>query len=94
MPAHFASDELYRVVYDRDATPDIEPSYELLKPYEGRLLYPFYECHIEVAYPQSAMMMHKVQRIRKIMVAHTWPRDVTTDDPSLACYDTPPSSCD
>jgi hypothetical protein len=94
MPAHFASDELYRVVYDRDATPDIEPSYELLKPYEGRLLYPFYECHIDVAHPYSAMMMHTVQRIKKIMVAHTWPRDVSSDDPSLTCYDADFAGCD
>lgn len=92
--ARFRADELYRVVYDRDATPDVEPSYELLKQYEGRLIYPFYELHIDVAHPYSAMMMHTVQRIKKIMVAHTWPRDVDSDDPGLACYDEPPACCD
>jgi hypothetical protein len=94
MPAHFASDELYRVVYDRHNTPDIEPSYEVLKQYEYRLLYSFYELHIESVQPYAAMMVYYVPRIYKILAAKTWPRDVDSDDPGLACYDEPPVCCD
>jgi hypothetical protein len=89
--ARFAADELYRTVYTYDYENPEEPDWGLLE-----VKYDIYSVSVpEGVYPLNAMMYYMVDRVDMLVVAHTTPRDVTTEDPAIACYDEPPfGECD
>jgi hypothetical protein len=92
-PARFRSDELYRLVYQWDG--GNEPDWDTLNVrYAGRLGYLVMMPSVELVHPYNAMKCYHDQRIKEIYIAKTWPRDVDTEDPVIACYDEPPISCD
>lgn len=96
-PAHFKEDELYRLVYERNEWPDDnnEPDMEYLNEhYAGRMCHIFYKPHIVLIRPYGSMMFAVEMRVDKLIACNTTPRNDSGDDPSLVCYDEPPTQCD
>jgi hypothetical protein len=94
--SRFAADELYRTVYIYDYENPEEPDWEMLEAkYDKHLVYIYSVLEPVGVYPLNSMMYYLVDRVDMLVVAHTFPRDVTTEDPAIACYDEPPfGECD
>lgn len=88
------SEELYRKVFERSCPAD-EPDWDSLnKHYSGRLGFISYVSTVKPVQPLNAMMYYIVDEVDKVWVSKVWPRDELSEDPSIACFDEPPSACD
>ena len=86
-PARFKSEELYRLVYERDY--DNEPDWDTLNTrYRGRIGYMIMVPHVFVVHPYSAGKYYVGEILDKLFVCRDDERLPDGEDPSLVTYDT------
>jgi hypothetical protein len=92
--ARFKSDELYRLVYQRDY--DNEPDWDMLDTrYSGRIGYMLMLLYAVPVHPYSAGKYYVERRIDKMFVCNADEvRLPDGSDPSLVCYGDDVLSCD